>query len=192
MRILAERLQRVCPCGNIFYKTLKRAADTRRGKYCSRDCYYKYRKPVPGFPKGSKRPPFSAEWKRNIALSRIGKTPWNKGKPWPDEIKEKLSGPRDRLVGAGNPNWKGGIDQLIRGIRRSREYKRFKMFIRKRDKVCVLCGSSVRLHVDHMKSFTYFPELRFEPSNGRLLCFECHKKTPNFGSKARKGAVQGI
>jgi len=29
-----------------------------------------------------------------------------------------------------------------------------------------------------------FPELRFEPSNGRTLCVPCHKKTGTFGRGA--------
>jgi hypothetical protein len=29
-----------------------------------------------------------------------------------------------------------------------------------------------------------WPELRFDVGNGRTLCFDCHKKTPNYGYKA--------
>lgn len=125
-------------------------------------------------------------WKDNISKSTKGRTPWNKGKKWSEEVMCKLKGPRDSILGENNPNWKGGIDKEIRGIRRSREYRRFKLFIRQRDKVCLLCYSDKNLHVDHIKSFTFFPDLRYDPNNARLLCFECHKGTPNFGRKARK------
>lgn len=117
-------------------------------------------------------------------MSHLGKIPWNKGKHWSLETRIKLRGPREQILGKNNPNWKGGIDQIIRGARRSSDYLRFKRTIRERDGVCVLCGSNKRLHVDHIKSFTYYPELRYDLANGRLLCFMCHKKTPNFGRKA--------
>lgn len=128
---------------------------------------------------------FTQEWKDNIANGCMGRKPWNKGKPSSEEWKAKLRGRGDAKLGDKNPNWKGGIDQKIRGIRRSREYLRLKAFVRARDKTCVWCGSCERLHVDHIKSFTYYPELRFDPANCRLLCFRCHIKTPNFGSKSK-------
>ena len=33
----------ICPCGNIFQEDEKRISEGR-GKYCSQDCKYKYRK----------------------------------------------------------------------------------------------------------------------------------------------------
>lgn len=126
------------------------------------------------------------KWKNSISKATKGRTPWNKGKKWSYEVIKKLQGKRDCILGDKNPNWRGGIDQKIRGLRRSREYLHFKRFIRNRDKICVFCESNKKLHVDHIKSFTYYPKLRYVPSNARLLCFECHKKTDNFGIKARR------
>lgn len=135
--------------------------------------------------RGVKRPPFSKEWREKISKSTKGRKPWNKGKKWSDEVIQKLKEKRDNILGEKNPNWKGGIDQKIRGIRRSRDYLRFKKYIKERDKVCVLCGSNKNLHIHHIKSFTYYPELRYKKSNAILLCFNCHKKTDNFGTKSR-------
>jgi len=136
--------------------------------------------------RGRKRPPFSKRWKENISNSCKGRIPWNKGLKWPKEIIEKLRGNRDCILGNKNPNWKGGIDQKIRGLRRSREYLKWKRIIFERDKVCMMCGSNKKLSADHIKSFTYYPELRYDPANGRLLCWRCHLKTSNFGRKAVK------
>jgi 5-methylcytosine-specific restriction endonuclease McrA len=52
---------------------------------------------------------------------------------------------------------------------------------------CVLCGSTHRLQGDHIKPASLFPELVRDVSNGRCLCFECHKKTDTFGGKQMKG-----
>ena len=142
--------------------------------------------------RGKKRPPFSDEWKKKISISHVGKIPWNKDKQWDEEVLEKLRCPRDSMIGANNPNWKGGIDIEIRGLRRSREYRVWKQAIRKRDKVCVWCSSSKQLHADHIKSFTYYPDFRYDINNGRLLCFECHRKTPNYGRKAIEEVVLGL
>ena len=133
--------------------------------------------------RGRKRT-FTEEWKSNISKGCQGRTPWNKGRAWTEAERVNLRGPRDTILGAKNPNWKGGIDCEIRGLRRSREYLSLKKMVRDRDRCCVQCGSAHRLQVDHIKSFTYYPELRYDPKNVRLLCWECHRKTPNFGAKA--------
>jgi 5-methylcytosine-specific restriction endonuclease McrA len=39
------------------------------------------------------------------------------------------------------------------------------------------------LNADHIKPFAFYPELRFELSNGRTLCHDCHKKTDTYGVK---------
>lgn len=46
---------------------------------------------------------------------------------------------------------------------------------------CVLCGSTTNLHADHIKPIALYPELMRDLSNGRTLCFDCHKKTPTYG-----------
>ena len=53
----------------------------------------------------------------------------------------------------------------------------------KRDNyTCQLCDKrGCRLNADHIKPYKRYPELRHILSNGRTLCFECHRKTPTYG-----------
>lgn len=86
--------------------------------------------------------------------------------------------------GKNHYNWKGGITPLNHKIRTSQEFIQWRKTVLERDNYkCVLCGSNESLEVDHIKQFAYYPELRFEVSNGRTLCKTCHKKTETHSRK---------
>ena len=94
------------------------------------------------------------------------------------------------LKGCQCHTWKGGITPLNEKIRHSREYKFWRKSVFERDNfTCLLCnkrskkGDAVYLQADHIKSFAFYPELRFDINNGRTLCIECHKKTDTYGNK---------
>jgi len=88
------------------------------------------------------------------------------------------------LKGSNNPQWIDGRTKLTRDERHSLEYRNWrKEVIEKCGKVCCLCESTENLHVDHIKSFKDYPELRYDVENGRVLCFTCHKQTDNYGKK---------
>lgn len=40
-----------------------------------------------------------------------------------------------------------------------------------------------QLQADHIKSYVEHPELRWDLSNGRTLCIDCHKETDTYGIK---------
>lgn len=132
--------------------------------------------------KGIKRSP---ETRKRIALSKIGNKNGvgNKnalGKHW--RLSEET---RNKHRGAANFNWRGGIYPINLRIRKSLEYRLWRESVFKRDNyTCIWCGKvGGKLHADHIKSFSEYPELRFAIDNGRTLCFECHKKTDNYGRK---------
>ena len=72
-------------------------------------------------------------------------------------------------------------------IRASLAYSTWRESVFKRDNyTCVFCGETGVLNADHIKSFSQFPELRFDIDNGRTLCVPCHKMTENFGGRANR------
>lgn len=57
------------------------------------------------------------------------------------------------------------------------EYKKFRIAVLKRDRFFCQwpgCGSSKRLNVHHIKTWTHHPGLRYDVSNGVTLCRVCH------------------
>lgn len=93
--------------------------------------------------------------------------------------------------GKGNPAYKGGVSHPNELVRKSREYKKWRTSVFERDDyTCQKCGirsgngKAVVLHADHIKPFAHHSKLRFEISNGRTLCIECHRKTKTFGFKS--------
>ena len=133
-----------------------------------------------------------------------GRKPWNLGisgysikYPLKRKPKKKLSQKHRKnikanvLKGKEHPKWKGGIYPENEKIRHSTEYKEWRIKIFERDDyTCQKCERvGCELNADHIKSFALFPELRFEISNGRTLCIECHRATPTFGGNSRCKAL---
>lgn len=123
----------------------------------------------------------SEEWKRKIGIA-------SKGRKHTEETKGKMS---EMLMGKNGSNWKGGISSINERIRRGLKIRLWREAVFKRDNyTCVQCGlrsgngKRVILNSDHIQSFAFYPELRFELTNGRTLCLDCHRKTDNFGSKS--------
>lgn len=115
---------------------------------------------------------------------------------WSVEAREKQrlthkGKPKMKLRGVNHYLWKGGITEKHHAIRNSLDYKIWREKVFSRDNwTCQICnarstsGHAVILQADHIKSFSKFPDLRFDVSNGRTLCLPCHKMTPNFGVRA--------
>lgn len=109
-----------------------------------------------------------------------------KGKKIPEEVRKKMS---EAKKGEKSYLWKGGISPENHKIRGSLKYRLWREAVFKRDGYkCVSCeiktnkglGETVILNAHHIKPFAYFPELRFELTNGQTLCIECHKKTDTY------------
>jgi hypothetical protein len=142
------------------------------------------------------RPKGLTPWNKgkNVRLSehsefKKGMSPWNKNKKLSQEHCENLSkshiGIPSSQKGNKNWNWKGGITPINKRIRNSSEYKNWRKSVFERDNyTCRQCGKrGGKLNADHIKPFSLFHDLRFELSNGRTLCVDCHRDTETFGGK---------
>ena len=58
--------------------------------------------------------------------------------------------------------------------RKTREYRKWRVKVIRRDKKCVICGSIKHRNAHHINHATYFPEQRFDENNGITLCRDCH------------------
>lgn len=159
---------------NIIAKNSSFDKPTRQ--FCSRSC-----KGLAG--KGRK--PF---W-TDEARKKFGERTRNlfKGKKKTLEQRLKM---RDNNLGPKSHFWKGGITDRNHKRRSGIEYREWRKNVYERDNyTCQICGArscagkNVFLNADHIKPWALYPELRFDVSNGRTLCLDCHKKTDTFAVK---------
>ena len=89
--------------------------------------------------------------------------------------------------GTNHPGWKGGKSSVLEKLRKSFEYEEWRKKVFERDLyTCQHCGEiGGLLNADHIMPFAYFPDLRFELSNGRTLCLKCHQKTDTYMGRAK-------
>jgi hypothetical protein len=63
----------------------------------------------------------------------------------------------------------------LRHDRRSWQYREWRNTVLARDgHTCQRCGTTKKLHAHHLKLWSRFPKLRFDPDNGLTLCDRCH------------------
>jgi len=133
----------------------------------------------------------SEETKKRMSLARKGKPqPWHKGIKHTTEWRKHMS---DLMRGENHWNWQGGKETANNVVRKSLEYKLWREGVFERDNyTCRECGKiqgwdklnkrHIDIQADHIKSFTKYPELRFDIDNGRTLCTDCHVETPTWGN----------
>lgn len=119
----------------------------------------------------------SEEHKNKLSIALMGRTVSVENRK---KISERQKGNKSHL-------WKGGISKLHKRIRASAEFKKWRKKVFERDNyTCQECKKrGGELHPHHIKSFTDYPELRFDINNGITLCRECHKLTDNFAGRKR-------
>lgn len=117
-----------------------------------------------------------------IFCSRICSSKWNY------KNSQKINGAlkKSHLGGKNNPRWQGGKTDPRKQLQNSKKHKEWRIAIFKRDNyTCQMCGQiGHELNADHIYSWKHYPEKFYDLDNGRTLCISCHRKTPNYGSKA--------
>lgn len=181
-------------CGCKF--TSRAAHKNYSPKFCSQECWSKRK--------------IAEETLKRQSQAKKGKAPWNLGIPmWKnkehprgtlgkkinkplatEETKRKLSishkGKKyPASTGEYHWNWCGGITSENDKVRRSAEYKNWRLAVFTRDNfTCQICGKhSGHLHADHIVPFSINTNKRFDVDNGRTLCAKCHRQTDTYGGK---------
>ena len=132
----------------------------------------------------------------NIAMGvRMKGVSYVLGKRWKVENRKsrKLSKDHKRKIGLTRKgkkhwNWKGGTSRAYKDGYYSVEYKDWRNRVFERDDyTCQLCQKrSGSLQAHHIKSFSKYPELRFNIDNGITLCSNCHRATDNYGGNKKQ------
>lgn len=104
----------------------------------------------------------------------------------PGHLKQRACSSKCRgalVAGPLSGRWKGGQPPNSRW---TSKYRKWRSIIMERDgHKCTKCGSTERLEADHIRGWTKYPERRYWPSNGRILCRRCHHKRKNHGCWAK-------
>ncbi len=129
-------------------------------------------------PRGGKAIPAETRARMASDLSklwkRVGHPKGMAGKHHSGETKRKMSLTKQ---GNRNPNWSGGLKELVAGIRGSPEYYQWRKAVFVRDSyTCRDCGILTMLNAHHIKSIIDYPDGIFEVENGITLCGDCHKR----------------
>ena len=140
------------------------------------------------------------EMKKGYCTYHHNRTEENKDKLRKRNALRKVHGPspeiRDRMSfsrkGKGNPNWKGGLTQRAKGIRRSPDFFQWRKSVLEKDnRTCLDCGAKSNLDAHHIRPIIEYPEGIFEVSNGMTLCKDCHKIHTRWQYLRRKMHIKG-
>ena len=170
--------EKKCECCNeSFVIYLKR--DLKRKRFCSRTCFGKINNKI-----NNLRPPLpDAETRKKVGkiLSermKLGLIP----KP-PAATKESRKKAGLKIRGENHPRWIRDRSKLKRSrfdnsFRNEGPIASWRKSVFERDgytcQKCKKIGNKLNAH--HIKSWAFFPELRFEISNGITLCVICHRE----------------
>jgi len=161
-------------CGEQF-KVAPYRHKTNRGKYCSKKCYSLAQTKMTGIN--------NSNWKGGlvtIICLMCGKQFKRKQCQSSSMFcSTKCNGAYKSKYfrGENSPGWKGGIAPENILARNSDEYLEWKKLVyEKYNYTCVKCGSKEKPNAHHIIPFSVDKSLRFDVTNGIVLCKKCHIK----------------
>lgn len=176
-----ERLRGANLGKHLSIETRRKIGDVQRGKRLSEKTKVKMKLAH----LGKKYKMMSEKGRKNISLS-------HKGTKLSEITRKKISDALSHRVyteemrknkseaskGEKCYNWKGGITPVNKKARNSPEFKLWREAVYKRDDyTCQKYGiKGGGLHPHHIKNFTEYPELRFDPNNGITLSEKAHRE----------------
>lgn len=148
--------------------------------------------------KGRRSPTLGKHWKLSEEVLKRSKFILNLGEWAQKESKVHPKGKQSFMFGRrgkNHPAWKNGTSKAYKTGYYSIEYKEWRKIVFERDSyICQDCGvrsgngEKIHLEAHHIKSFTFYPKLRFDVNNGLTLCKECHSLTRK--ANKRKGGTK--
>lgn len=191
---MAGKITLICEvCGKEYQKYLYQVKNNKHN-YCSRECYLKaHTKNTPKCKCEICGKEFSGtKYNANRFCSRECYNQWhnikNKERICPVCKKPFIAKASDDKYcswecynqdrhppkGPEHHNWQGG-KSLQNDRHDSAQYKDWRLAVYQRDNYkCVKCGSKERINAHHIRSWKYYPELRYDVDNGVTLCEKCH------------------
>lgn len=142
-----KTVEKICKtCGSVF-DTVPAEIKKGGGKYCSKKCLYA-----------------CSEWREK--QSEVHKA--FPSRYWSNKKRPEISGTK-------HYNWRGGVSSE----RENKEYYQWRRDVLARDgEMCRINNHdcSGRLEVHHILNFSEYPELRYDTSNGIVLCKVHHPR----------------
>lgn len=178
-------MARINICLNCGIKFIRKHDPNRIYKFCSQRCFSskrwqneEYRKEMSEKHKGQIKVNKGKHIQLNTGRTHFkkGEVSIFKGKHHTEEsnLKNKLKH-LGMMTGERHWNWRGGITPESHELRNTPAYKEWRKTVYKRDywtyQICGQKGGNIR--ANHIKKFADCPELRFEISNGIVICREC-------------------
>ena len=189
---MAVKLCQVC---KKEFNTFPSVIKSGNGKFCSRSCYYSYKKSnktgkileCPVCKKSFYADPSHIRKNRKYCSQRCSSTASIGRKIVRTQTwKDNISANHHDISGLKNPNWKGGISKEETKYHNKywKQFKAFKESVFERDNYkCKNCGSTKNLHAHHIIPRKVLKSAEFIRANGVTLCSSCHKKTPSWGGR---------
>lgn len=162
-------------CSKLVYNPPNKQVYKKR--FCSRDCMViNMKKSAFNFPCSICQKPIFIQPTQLKYRARSTCSP---------DCRKKLRDKRTKEKHESGVLTKHQLDRAERYSKKASDWR--KLIFERDDYTCQFCGvRGTYLEADHIKPWAYFPELRYELSNGRTLCKSCHNTTKIGYHKMRK------